>query len=103
MSLISKVRSISGEELKEKMERGNVQLIDVREPHEFAMGHIKGARNVPLSQIEQLSVVKNSSVYVICQSGMRSKRAYKILNKKGIDVINVTGGMLKWNGAVVKK
>lgn len=45
------------------------------------MGHIKQAKNVPLTEIGRYSG-QDSKVYVICQSGMRSRQATKILNKK---------------------
>ncbi|WP_213016847.1 rhodanese-like domain-containing protein [Desemzia sp. RIT 804] len=72
------------------------QIIDVRETHEFRNGHIPGAKNVPLKKVNQYT--PNSKTYVICQSGMRSKKATKMLLKQGYDVINVRGGMLSWSG-----
>jgi NADPH-dependent 2,4-dienoyl-CoA reductase/sulfur reductase-like enzyme len=59
-------------------------------------GHIKQAKNVPLTEIGRYSG-QDSKVYVICQSGMRSRQATKILNKKGYDVTNIRGGMSQWD------
>ncbi|PCR99592.1 rhodanese-like domain-containing protein [Lactococcus fujiensis] len=98
----SKVNSISPDDLAQKLQQNKTQLIDVREVNEFRSGHIKGARNIPLSQIDRFSTTSSSKIYVICQSGMRSKKAYKILEKKGLDVTNVMGGMSAWKGKTVR-
>lgn len=98
----SKVNSISPDDLAQKLQQNKTQLIDVREVNEFRSGHIKGARNIPLSQIDRFSTTSSNKIYVICQSGMRSKKAYKILEKKGLDVTNVMGGMSAWKGKTVR-
>lgn len=51
---------------------------------------------MPLNYIEDYKGTE--TVYVICQSGMRSKRAVKALRKHGVDAINVRGGMSMWRG-----
>ncbi len=76
-------------------------LIDVREPSEFRNGHIKGATNIPLSQLSsQLNKLpKDKEIFLNCQSGMRSKRAAAILLKHGFkQVSHLKGGMLAWTG-----
>ncbi|AEB30956.1 rhodanese-like domain protein [Carnobacterium sp. 17-4] len=90
------VSSISTNELEKKLVE-RPQIIDVREAHEFQGGHIPGAKNVPLGKIAHYT--PNGKVYVICQSGMRSKKASKSLMKQGYDVVNVRGGMSSWAGA----
>ena len=97
----TRIDSISTDELKERL-KSNIQLIDVRMPAEFRRGHIKEAKNVPLSQIGQFSPANKETIYVICHSGMRSKIAAKKLKKKGYDVINVRGGMSAWTGETFK-
>ncbi|MGO2290732.1 MAG: rhodanese-like domain-containing protein [Lactococcus cremoris] len=82
------------------MKKGK-QLIDVREVEEFKRGHISGARNLPLSQLTAQSLNKNKKYLLICQSGMRSKKAYKILSKES-GVLGVSGGMLAWRGKIKK-
>lgn len=72
----------------------NLQIIDVREKHEYALNGLKGALNIPLSQIHAYK--SNESVYVYCQSGMRSKQAVRILRKSGIDAINIKGGIMSY-------
>lgn len=97
----TKIDSISTDELEKRL-KSNIQLIDVRMPAEFRRGHIKEAKNVPLSQIGQFSPANKETIYVICHSGMRSKIAAKKLKKKGYDVINVRGGMSAWTGKISK-
>lgn len=95
--IFSKVNSISTDELSQEIRNGG-QVIDVREPYEFNRGHIIGARNIPLGQIYSISLAQDKKYFVICQSGTRSRKAYKILRKKGINVTNINGGMLAWKG-----
>lgn len=94
--LFKRVPSISTKELEGKLQK-KPTIIDVREPSEFRSGHIPGAKNVPLSKISTFN--PKGKVHVICQSGMRSKRAAKQLMKKGHDVVNIRGGMMAWTGA----
>ena len=93
------VPEISIEDLKSIMQKKkNIELIDVREPSEFINGHIIGAKNRPLSQLSGFNSQK--TVYVVCQSGNRSRKATKLLIKKGINAINVSGGMFSWDGPI---
>lgn len=75
-------------------------IIDVREIHEYAAGHIPSAENFPLSSlgIEFTKLDKNQKYYVICQAGGRSARAYDFLEAQGFDIINIEGGMNNWPG-----
>lgn len=77
------------------------QLIDVREPDEFALVHAVGAVNVPLAQVPSYvgSIDQDRDLYVICQSGGRSGRAVQYLAQNGIDAINVAGGTSAWVAA----
>ncbi len=82
------------------------QLIDVREPNEFAAGHILGARNIPLSQLKSRmkEIRPDKPVYLYCQSGMRSARAAMTLYKKGYrDLSQLEGGFKKWTGKIKSK
>ena len=94
------VKNISGKELKDEIKKKNKQLIDVRTPGEFRGNHIQGFRNMPLNELVQKanSLDKNKEVIVICQSGMRSKQATKLLKKLGFKhIVNVSGGMNAWS------
>jgi len=74
-------------------------LIDVREGWEFKSGHAKGAKNIPLSQIQKRvgEVPRDREVLLICQSGHRSMRAARFMQNQGIEqIVNVTGGTTVW-------
>lgn len=79
-----------------------IQLIDVREPAEFsdALGHIAGARLLPLSQLAAHAaelIALRRPVVAICRSGTRSAQATVLLQKAGLSqVANLAGGMLRW-------
>lgn len=94
-----KIPSISTKEL-EGLLTSNITLLDVRTPSEYRGGHIAKAKNVPLNKITTYSNASNKEVYVICQSGMRSKNAAKQLKKMGYQPINVRGGMSQWAGKI---
>jgi glyoxylase-like metal-dependent hydrolase (beta-lactamase superfamily II)/rhodanese-related sulfurtransferase len=77
-------------------------LLDVREPQEFAAGHVPGARNLPQAELAtRLSEVpRDCPVYVICQGGFRSLRAAQFLSQMGFkDVASVSGGTEAWRVA----
>ncbi len=86
------------------MNREKAVVIDVCEPGEFANGHIAGARNVPLAQLEaQLpGVVKNKAtpVMLVCQAGVRSGRALAVVRKLGYEnAQSLAGGLKAWRAA----
>ncbi|AIF44889.1 rhodanese-like domain-containing protein [Virgibacillus halodenitrificans] len=93
------VENITSSDAKQKMKDRNIQFIDVRTPGEFKAKNRKPFKNIPLSnlagQTKQLD--KSKEVVVICQSGMRSTKAAKMLKKQGFEkVSNVKGGMSAW-------
>jgi rhodanese-related sulfurtransferase len=86
------------------MNRERAIVVDVSEAEEFAGGHIKGARNVPVNQLEQRlpEVAKNKTVplILVCPSGARSRRALGVAKSLGYDKAVVLGGGLKaWRDA----
>jgi len=79
------------------------QLIDVREPNEFDKGHIRGARNIPLTQLKQsmTALRPDKPVFLYCQNNSRSSRAAHILHKNKYEDLNVLkGGFKKWTGKI---
>ncbi|WP_423801772.1 rhodanese-like domain-containing protein [Neobacillus sp. SAB-20_R2A] len=94
------VNNISTTELKAELNDKSKQFVDVRTPGEFKGNHIKGFKNIPLQQLAQKAdkeLSKDKEVVVICQSGMRSGQASKILKNMGYKVTNVRGGMSAWS------
>lgn len=75
-------------------------ILDVREIHEYAAGHIPSAENFPLSTLgsDFSKLDKDQKYYVICQAGGRSAKAYDFLDAQGFNVINIEGGMNNWPG-----
>jgi rhodanese-related sulfurtransferase len=78
-------------------------LIDVSEPEEFAKGHVVGARNIPLGQLEghkSLPSNKALPLVVVCPTGARASRAAGMLRKLGYEKAQVLAGGLKaWREA----
>jgi adenylyltransferase/sulfurtransferase len=91
-------------EVKEKMDRGdNFVLIDVREPHEYQICSIPGAKLIPLGEVPKRldELDKNADIVIHCKSGMRSARACGILKAAGFEhVRNMKGGILAWSDQV---
>ncbi len=79
-------------------------VIDVCEAAEFAAGHVGGAKNIPLNQLEEKlpALVKNKAlpVILVCQSGARSNRALGIAKKLGYEQArSLAGGLGAWRTA----
>jgi rhodanese-related sulfurtransferase len=90
-------------EVKERMKRGdNFTILDVREPDEWASGHIPGAKHIPLGEIEARhgELDKKGETVVVCRSGGRSSTACEFLAAMGYHVINMPGGMSAWQGDI---
>ena len=73
---------------------GSVTLLDARTPQEYAGGHIEGFRNIPVDELRQRleEIAPGKPVYVICQSGLRSYIACRILAGHGYEAHNFSGG-----------
>jgi len=92
------VQEISVNDLVDLVESGSL-VIDVREPDEYASGHIPGAILVPLSTVMENSgeFLSEDTVFVVCRSGGRSMQACELLHDNGIvNVVNVAGGTMGW-------
>lgn len=75
-------------------------VLDVREPVEWAYGHIEGALHIPLGELtSRLDEVPESQTLVVCKVGARSAQAVMWLGRQGRDVVNLDGGMLDWEAA----
>lgn len=78
-------------------------LLDVRNPSEYAGGHVPGSRNLPLPTIESAPSIlpnKETPVYVYCLSGGRSRQAADALKKMGYETVTNLGGITSYNGPV---
>lgn len=96
-------RVTTGEATK-LINREDAQVIDVREAGDFAAGHLIGARNIPVAKFAEraadLEKLKGKPLIVCCETGIRSAKAVKELQKLGFDrVFNLDGGVAAWNKA----
>jgi sulfur-carrier protein adenylyltransferase/sulfurtransferase len=101
LPIVDGIPQITVEELKARMDAGTTPFIlDVREPHEFAIVDI-GAPLIPVGELAQnlhrLTFPKSTEIVVHCKSGARSQRAALILKENGYtNVSNLAGGILAW-------
>ncbi len=82
------------EDVPDVCKKDNVTLLDVRTKAEYSRGHMEGFKNIPVDELREKleEIEKDSPVYVICQSGLRSYIAARILAGNGYDVYNFSGG-----------
>ena len=95
-------KEIAPAEAKKAMENKDAQFIDVRTKEEYAGGHAPNAVNFPLDTLasDLGKLDKSKPVYVICQSGRRSKEGAKILSEAGFkQVFSIEGGTSAWTAA----
>ena len=83
------------------LNQGKSVVLDIRSPDEFAAGHIRDARHIPLkelkSRISELDKFKSKSVIVVCSSGSQSARAASVLKGAGFnEVYSLDGGLAAW-------
>lgn len=93
------LRRIAPVDLRPLVERGEVEVLDVRRPGEHEAEHIQGSRNVPLAQLKRRlgEVPEDRPVAVHCQGGLRSAIAASILAAHGHkDVLDLEGGFSAW-------
>jgi len=94
------IPQVSVEELQARMKKGDVFVLDVREPHEAQIATI-GAPLIPVGSLEsrlaELAPHKNEEIFVHCKTGGRSQKAAQILKAAGFThVSNVQGGITAW-------
>ena len=91
-------------EVTQLINRGKSLTLDVRDAAEFAKGHLRDAKNIPLadlgSRIGELDKSKSKTVIVVCQTGARADKAVKQLVAAGFtDVVSLDGGLTAWTAA----
>jgi rhodanese-related sulfurtransferase len=96
--------SLTAQGAVQLINRERAVVVDVREPEEYAAGHVTGAKNVPLNQLEEKlgAAVKNKSVplLLVCATGGRAQRAVAMAKKLGYEQAQaVAGGLKSWKEA----
>lgn len=91
-------KNLTPDELSSLMRQEAVNLIDVREYLEFAAKRIAGARLVPLSQLQGSGdgAQMGANPVVMCRSGRRSAEAVELLRRRGIEAVQLAGGLEAW-------
>lgn len=84
-----------------RMARDGALLVDVREPFEYQSGHAPDARLLPLGTlvVGHDDLPRDRRVLLICATGNRSAHAAQVLQQRGLDVVDVAGGMSAWRSA----
>ena len=95
---------LSAAQVVHMINRDKAVVVDVCEAEEFAAGHVVGAKNLPLNELEDklAGVVKNKTLplILVCQSGARSARALAIAKKLGYEQAqSLSGGLGAWRSA----
>lgn len=87
------------EDLNSVLNRSDITRLDVRTPQEYAGGHIEGFKNIPVDELRNRlnEIDPEKPVYVICQSGVRSYIACRILQGNGFECSNFAGGFRFYN------
>jgi len=101
----NKMEEITATELKHRLDRGDdIQIIDVREPHEYEIALIPGSRLIPLGQVlDRVSEIDAGRETVVhCKMGGRSAKAIETLQRAGFTgrLTNLKGGITAWSDEV---
>lgn len=95
------IENISSNEFRKMLEKNpdSLEIIDVREPEEYAVVRIKGSKLIPLSiiSIKVNEIDWSKEVVLVCKSGARSSHIAKILSNSGKNVLNLSGGIYELN------
>ena len=98
----AEIRDVSVTDAQAAVSKAYSQFVDVRTAEEYNGGHAARAVNIPLDTLSTKldTLEKNEPVYLICQTGNRSRKAADVLKGAGFKTIyNVTGGTVAWKEA----
>jgi rhodanese-related sulfurtransferase len=90
---------VTTEEVARRHAAGEIELVDIREPHEHAEGRIAGARHLPLDRLaaEAASLPAERPVVFYCRVGGRSTLAAQAFRRAGLDARSMAGGLVRWD------
>jgi rhodanese-related sulfurtransferase len=104
-ALAPRGRQASPLQATQMINRGrSTAIVDVRTPAEFAAGHLRDAKNIPLAdlgtRIGELDKAKVKTVILVCQNGTRTDKAARLLKTAGFeDIYGLEGGIAGWTAA----
>jgi rhodanese-related sulfurtransferase len=86
------------EQVRERLERGEIELVDVREQHEWDAGRVRGARHIELERLAGRAeqIPRDRPVVFLCRLGARSAMATQAFRAAGWDAYNMAGGIRLW-------
>lgn len=89
---------VSPAAVSERLESGEIQLVDVREPHEWEAGHVAGARHIELEHLAASAeeIDRETPVVFQCRLGNRSAMAAQAFRTAGYDAYSLDGGLTAW-------
>jgi rhodanese-related sulfurtransferase len=94
------VKPLSPKQASERIAQGGVEVIDVRDPHEWIEGHVPTAHLAPLAQFRQnpkAFVMHGPALLFVCAAGVRSETAARLAAQQGFnEVYSLTGGTRAW-------
>ncbi len=96
------IRSLTPRDVEARIAAGGIEVLDVREPDEFAEGHLSGSRNVPLGVLraDPKGKLPKDSVLLVCAKGVRSEKAAQLAEENGVaEVFHLEGGLDAWRKA----
>jgi rhodanese-related sulfurtransferase len=95
------VPQVDAKTAHEQWQSGQAQILDVREPYEWDLGHIEGIEWIPMDQLSHRWTELDSQKrwIVVCHTGVRSHYVAAALREAGIDASNLQGGMVEWQAA----
>ena len=99
MTLSDLQEDVEPDRVAELHARGEIELVDVREPYEHEAGRIAGARHIELTRLSQEagSLDSQRPVVFYCRSGARSAVATQAFRASGFQAYNMSGGLLAWD------
>ena len=98
----ARIEMVDPQTARRWIERGEVVLVDVREPHEYAMERIQGATLVPLSSFDPSNIPDpgGKRLLLMCASGIRCGMASELLSRAGyVELYRLAGGIMGWKAA----
>ena len=97
-SFTDREHELEPEQVRDRLERGEIELVDVREPYEWDAGRIAGARHIELERLASRAdeLPRDRPIVFQCRLGARSAMATRAFRQAGWDAHNLTGGAEAW-------